>query len=483
MLRSTPAPGFCGTSSGFRTQQNGVRFVLSSPHDRSPGEADSAQHRGCPLEDGSVWLCQVCASVCSGEGHFLLHISDRHESIVATMESIVDALGFCDYHGSLLTGTYGKRTAMARALRAATDRVISWLSDERHYADRLFGLFFAVEQTCVGCKLHDQRLARVVHQASDHRYNESKAPTFCFPHYRELTYAAKAPSLPALADAQLRLLRRISNAVGPPCTEEASAGAPRPVAGPTLQWALRVVAGEAAAWIDRFGGNVEDRQSDADVSCSVCAAIREAEEDWVDTVKVVARVGKDLWTALPTCPGHIAFCARRGDHDIALLAVRYATWVQMEALQAGVVELAHDEASREAAKQSVFYRRKSPAWILGRQRKMITKIPRCPACERMFVAQERAVGDLVSKLGDAPRRNATGLLSNLCLKHFASVYAFVWKSDMRATLVSAQIDKLRRLSGRLSEAIDAGTGGAIDEGIAEAMHVWQTALARPPGPG
>jgi hypothetical protein len=166
-----------------------------------------------------------------------------------------------------------------------------------------------------------------------------------------------------------------------------------------------------------------------------------------------------------------------------LLAVRYATQVQTEALQAGVVALAHDNASREAAKQSVFYRRKSAAWILGQQRKMITRIPRCPACERMSIAQERAVGDLVCKLGDARRRNVTGTLADLCLKHFASVYAFVWKSDMRVTLVSAQIDTLRRLSGRLSEAIDANTVRAIDEGIGEAMHVWQTAFARPPGHG
>jgi hypothetical protein len=471
-------------------EQTSQLDVYRSANDGACADSPSAHARRCRIDEAPVCLCPVCVSLRSGEGRFLPPVSEQPEGIVAAAESIVDSLGFCDYHGSLLSQIHGQRAAMASALRAATDRMITWLCDESHYADRLFELFFAVEQTCVGCKLRDQRLARAVHQASDRHGDEPVSGALCFPHYRKLAYALKSPSLPGLADAQLRLLQRVTDAIGPLAGEEASARfGLGDVAGATLRWALGVVAGEAAVLLEPVAitgsGAAEalDRRSEERVRCPVCAEICQAELRWADTVKVVARFGQDLWTALPTCPAHIASCARLGDHDIALLAVRYAARVQTEALRTGVVALAHDNTAREAAKQSVFYHRKSPAYILGQQRKMITKIPRCPACERMVIAQERAVGDLVRKLGDARRRNVTGALRDLCLKHFASVYAFVWKSETRVALVSAQIDTLRGLTDRLSRAIDADGSSAIDEGIAEAMRVWQTAVPRPPGHG
>jgi len=381
----------------------------------------------------------------------------------------VDALGFCGYHAALLPLPSPAGHAVADALREATDRAAALLEDEARNSERLLEIFFAAERTCASCRIGDQHFAQRINRLAVRLESQPSSVALCFPHYRAMVHAVKAHALPVLSSAQRDLLEQVVAAVGTIEHAPHARTAHASVAPNTLRWALDVVAGAA-------GLAPADRPvpgPDAEPDCPVCAAIVHAGERWVDALRRAATLGQDLWTAFPTCPEHIAYCARVEDERLAILVVRYAADLQLAALRRGAAALARDNEQRAAAAKSVFFRRQSPAYVLGQQRKMVTDVPRCPACERLVVARERAIGSLVQMLRGARTPVSPG---TACLKHFAAAYVLAQDSEARAASVAMQAARLRRLSGVLAAANgEAAASASAVAAIREALRAWSAA--------
>ena len=434
--------------------------------------------------------CPICEGVHGEEDRFLAGASSRSERVdAAAWEAVVDSLGFCSHHGTVLWQR-SKDIVFARVLWAATDRVIQLLGDEKRNAERLFGLFFAADRSCPLCKLREQQVARHIRRLPGPDEMRSSSQWLCFPHYCNVAYARKSSLLPALVNAELELLACAAMELAATAAELNAPSCSSLRTADTLRWTQRVVAGSprpghdeglerAFAGDGHWDGSVDVPQVHS--GCPVCAEVNRAEARWANTVTIAAKLGQDLWTAFPTCAAHLGRCARLGNDRVATLATRYAAVVELRALQRGNRWLARDIANREAAMQSVFYRRESPAYILGQQRKMITTVPHCPACERLVIARDRAVGNIVQRLHDARRHHSADAGRDLCLKHFASVYLFAPQGQTRSALVAAQIEKLRRIQDRLAHAIEGSDMVAIDAAVRQAHGVWQTAMRSPCG--
>jgi len=424
--------------------------------------------------------CEVCEQLRVSEHGFPVNGAERPEDIVAAREAIVDALGFCEDHGAALLRR-GDSHLLARILGDATEFILGWLGDEKRYADRMLDVFFGIGRACPTCKLQSHRVTHQVQRLAQANTGQAVARALCFSHYRDVANAVNAATLSVLADTQRKLLESIIDEIGRIPEEPCSEADRSPIAPEKLRWATRMVASELAL-VDKVPTvTTEPRDGAAgscadESSCPVCAGIQREEARWLEMTKTVARLGQDLWTVLPTCAKHIQQCARCDDENVALAATRYAADVQLASLRDGIAALVQDNRNREAARKSVFYRRKSPAYILGQQRKMVTNLPRCPACERLVVAQDRGIMEALQGLRSARRGHGDGYFARLCLKHFGAVYVYTMPGEVRSWLVGIQVQRFGELRTHLAQAADRGDATALDHSLRQTMRVWRTAM-------
>lgn len=431
--------------------------------------------------------CAVCEQLRVSGPEFPINGTERPEDITVAREAIVDALGFCEDHGAALLGQ-GDCRVLARILGDATDCIRGWLGDEKRYADRMLEVFFGIGRACPTCKLQGHRLTHHVRRLAEGNHGQPGERALCFPHYRDVANAVSATTLLVLADAQHKLLESVINEIGRIPEEPGSEADRLPIAPETLRWASHMVASEVAlvdkvsntdrgiATVIPEGRNRAEEFSHDEGSCPVCAGIQREEARWLDMAKTVARLGQDLWTVLPMCAKHIQQCARCGDEKVALAATRYAAEAQLASLRDGITALVQDNRNREAARKSVFYRRKSPAYILGQQRKMVTNLPRCPACERLVVAQDRGIIEALQRLRPARRGTAGEYFARLCLKHFGAVYVYTMPGEVRSYLVEIQAQRFAQLRTHLAKAVDSGDANMLEQSLRQTMRAWRTAM-------
>jgi hypothetical protein len=130
-------------------------------------------------------------------------------------------------------------------------------------------------------------------------------------------------------------------------------------------------------------------------------------DQWVELTDKAARIGLGLWTVFPTCPTHIWICAHLCGSATAHQVARYVSKIMIESLQRAVAAMAREDQEREIASKSVWFKQKSPSYLLGQRRKLVTRMPRCPACECFAVARDRAIGRLLDLIQDQRTRART----------------------------------------------------------------------------
>jgi hypothetical protein len=431
--------------------------------------------------------CAVCEQLRVGEHGFPVNGAVRAEDLASAREAIVDALGFCEDHGVALLRQSDSHV-LAHILGDATECILGWLADEKRYAERMLEVFFDIGRACPACKLQSHRVTHQVNRLAQTNAGQAVTRALCFSHYRDVANTVNAATLSVLADAQRKLLESVIDEIGRIPEEPCSEADRLPIAPEKVRWASRMVASEVAL-VDRVSnancGNptlateCRDRAGesrDDETSCPVCAGIQREEARWLEMTKTVARLGQDLWTVLPTCAKHIQQCVRCDDEDVALAATRYAAEIQLASLRDGIAALVQDDRNREAARKSVFYRRKSPAYILGQQRKMVTNLPRCPACERLVVAQDRGIVEALQRLRSARRGNAGEYFARFCLKHFGAVYVYTMPGEARSWLVGILVQRFGELRTQLAQTADSDDARALEHAVHRTMRAWRTAM-------
>jgi hypothetical protein len=108
----------------------------------------------------------------------------------------------------------------------------------------------------------------------------------------------------------------------------------------------------------------------------------------------------------------------------------------------GITAMAREDEEREIASKSVWFKRKSPSYLLGQRRKRLAALPRCLACQGLALGRDRAIGQLLDLMGEPRHRRALKRGYGLCLKHFADAYVVAPKGVVRDALTAIQIKKL-----------------------------------------
>ena len=356
---------------------------------------------------------------------YLLCDPERRE---ANAEAIAGALGFCPAHAAFLRGLEGSGAEIGAVMRRAAVAVRALLEPGPGHEDRLVEILFGAARACPACRYAERRLGSLLarHAAtlrSLTRGPERTPPPLCLPHFRALLAASEQSDLRHWIAVEIDVLSAVSAPVDAPWIVVGRPDVP-PASAP---------AGAVAG-------------------CAICAAGRGARERWLESAKESVRLDAGEGAVLPGCPDHLLTCIQSGDARLAARAVQHARDAALRTLWRAVSRV--DEEDRRVALEarSVFYRPKSPAFVLGQRRKALRPLWRCAPCERTAAARERAVGQLLAYLGDQGHRDAFGREQGLCLKHFAEVRLIAPSGAMRDTLTAVQSAKLRTLERGLAAA-------------------------------
>jgi hypothetical protein len=447
-----------------------------------PGLDSYNMPRACaPGAARVVAVCAVCEALREDEHELRLAAADRLVGNASAAEAIVDSMGFCGSHVFVPARSRHEAEGLAGVLREATDSLIGMLADGDRYFERLFDLFFGADRSCAACKAHDQRVSHGVREFVEAMDLSLACPPLCCPHYRNVVYSSKGVPLAALARSVLQTVQGAAARIVSIDEQWRSGSGDEATIHSELAPILNVVAGEGGIVAGTTGRAPSERGPQSTPRCGVCAELVHAERHWLDMVQRAAKLGDDVWTVFPTCPIHLKQCARLPDPGIAVSTARYAAEVVSQALERGIEALALDNRNREVAARSVFYRRQGAAYVLGQQRKMVTHLPSCPACERALVAQEHGIARALGALRLAPQGRADDEVKDLCIRHFAAVYLHTVGGAARSRLVALQAERLRELSAQLAQAVHWGEPARATDVLRQAVDAWQTAMPRAEG--
>lgn len=381
--------------------------------------------------------CVLCDAARNAEREYLarLGIPARRASHA---EAIADAFGYCAAHARQL----GSRSSPElRALFGRAAQLLGeWLEHDASKDDRLRGALFDAANSCPACAFREQRIARRIGALQSRRSEaaiEAAGRALCAPHYRTLVSVSPASWLSTLARGQIARTHALDEALRHAVSNDAL----------LTETVLRACAGLPTGETDQ-GTGLRER-----VDCHVCLATAHALFHWTHGVRDGARLGVEVITAYPTCGAHLWICARLGDARLARRIVRHAVDELAHMLQGGLAAIVADEKRLQREARSVWYRRKSPSYLLGLRRKAVTRVRRCPACECRDVACDRAVGELLDRLREPSHRAA--LERGLCAKHFARAYIVATKGPVREALLAVQLRELAALANGTALSHDA----------------------------
>jgi hypothetical protein len=351
-------------------------------------------------------------------------------------QAIADAIGFCSAHADTIAGLDLRGPAIAAVMRRAVRFTRALLESGPEFEDQRLDIFFRARHACPACRFSERCLSAPLARHAAWRRSSAKGGSrlLCLPHFRALIGVSETRDLPARTREQIEILLEVIRSGNP--------------AAGLLQ--RRLAAGDTDVLLPdpRHGDSL--RPDDED--CPVCAALRRALERWLSAARTAARIDIAAWAVLPACPEHILDCVRSGDERLADFAAGHAIDAALHSLQRGAEFLEREDRRLEAEKRSVWYRRKSPAYLLGVRRKALLGASRCAACERLAVTSERAIGEFLEHMRGARYRAALERRYGLCMKHFAQARVYAPAGVVRDTVTMIHAQKLAELERELGGA-------------------------------
>jgi len=390
--------------------------------------------------------------ICYGLADFALRNSrDPLRAFVPpSADAVADAMGFCAPHAAMLAASTDDFLRLLAVLSSAAGKVIAQLLDRSRSEERLTKLLVGAGTACPICYLADHRLPRQLRgvlSSLSLSAGGSMEP-LCLTHFQALIAMAPRAVLKHAAECQIASLRAIGIATN-------------------TRLAQLYVGGRHHAASPVPNGELDDFLCD-DQACPICRKVSMALDDWMASVEDAARLGAHQWIVFPTCDRHISLCAHRCSDETARQIVAYASTLLSGQLEHAVASNEREDRAYDVARDSVWFRRKSPAYLLGQRRKTLLRSPRCPGCERLAVARDRACADMLTLLRRASVRRAFSASNGLCLKHFAHALLVAQGDEMRNFLASTQIAQLSELQRILQRVVEhAANSDAASSPVAQ----------------
>lgn len=424
--------------------------------------------------------CPVCAALEGADRRYVEHVLRDPAREQTQAQAIADTLGFCTLHAAHVSGGWKRSAAVARVLDGAIQFTIEMLDGRKADSDSTRDFMFESAHACAACTYSTRMVSRIAARAvaawKTKRAASESAPAFCFPHYRSAVYCTDAAHLPILAKAELERVESIRDRV----ESRGAAGEDG--------LALHLIAGNprlspAAAWenAQALRNLMDDRAGPTELpgahdTCSVCIAMIRDLGRRVDAARWALRIRSDGWMVLPTCAEHLWLFALLAGQEVARRAAEQSVATIARLLRSGIGAVERGRKRREAESKSVWYKPKSPSYVLGLEREVVTRMSPCPVCNGLTAARERAVDGILERV--RKRRNLAELEQDhgLCMKHFAHVFLFAPKGNTRDALAAVQRVKLSSLRRDLSQALDHDHGPSTSDGTAEAA--WKGAIYR-----
>lgn len=408
--------------------------------------------------EAEVCGCPICVSAAENGAAYFARAFGAQRNISLTAESIADALGFCRWHGARVLTHTELVPAIGQVFRDVVGRIGPMVAEDYARGDQFWQTFFGARDACPACaheqravSRHAGRLARSYTNTADAAASSTLAGV-CVAHLRriaaELTPERRMPFLAHCIDkmdSAERLLRE-SLADSADCRAETRESHER-----QLQRSFNLAAGSGHATAILGGADpggecghhtLASHDPDSNL-CPVCAEIERTRRRWMQSVQDAERHHVEGWLLFPTCPDHVATISSLGDRKLTCAVMSNALrgaigQVQYEVrLLIRAAETQAELAAVRIARWGKRRTRKSPG------PKLVAPRPgKCPACERIELAEARAVGNLLEALAREKYRDDYRRGYGLCMKHFAQACLIAPRGVVRNTLCAHQQARL-----------------------------------------
>jgi hypothetical protein len=416
--------------------------------------------------------CPLCdTSANSDSGYFARAFSDP-KLLPTTSEAMTDTLGFCLRHGTSLLSQERLLSGdvVVQVLHDAIPRIMMLLNEKYLLETRVQQTLFGADHACPACThanravgRHAASLARQFSSAED-QAGLNQPTALCVGHFQilsaDFTAEQRLDELTHYADHLEHAARTMKMLLR---TLDETDVCPIDNAAATLNRALGLVAGrpmfELPSLDARFADSLElcptlvEAISLPEV-CPLCIETARARQRWLQNAQKAAEFDDDAWLIFPTCPEHVWTVARLGEPRLTTAVVARALSVALRYFRQQIqiliqaAELREEEARIKAEGPEFWaaYKRKRAQRKTPGPKTPPHRLAKCPGCERIDIALDRATDSLLDLLHKKAERKAFSEGYGLCMKHFAHVYLMAPKGIVRSMLAEDQQRRLAALS-------------------------------------
>ncbi len=434
--------------------------------------------------------CPVCHDTAGSDDRFFFWFFTENYYEAFTLDALTRSLGFCLAHGERLAQTTMGAYQLAAVHEVLVRRILRSLSGPP---------LPAASASCPACRDRQDLVERSAFMLAGLLQESSGADsyghpgTLCFPHLQAVASRVSPLTLERLlaiheaaAASAVRVLEGLRGELGPfpsdggrdlvktllPSLRLAVGHDPGSAIYPPLEGSA-----PPPGLRDRVGRFLEGlRRTDA---CAVCLEVRRAWVEWFGWLDEAASRDVTVEDLLPTCLEHVWPTIHQGGAFLAAAAARHVlSAVQGEIHMAATLLKAPPRRDHERPLDRLKRVMKGPRQRVRTARQGLTRPVRCPVCERLAVARDRALSLLFALLEDRQHRAAVESGYGLCLKHFSRALTLDPAPEVRAVVMEVEKAKLARLLWELEESLRKVAWSFRPEAKGAEEEAWRRATLR-----
>lgn len=436
--------------------------------------------------------CPVCHEVAGHDATYFFWFFNESYLELHTLDALTRSLGFCPGHAAMLSRSSLGAYQLAAVHRVLASRLRSALAAGRPPRRSAGGPAPALQRgPCPACRSRVETESRVTWVLAElledpgprRRYGERAL--LCFPHLQAVAARLGRPALEHLLD-----IHGDATAAALATLAEAEPGGDQEAAKTVLP-GLRLAVGheQLGAGLPRVGDHDPDPPDDpvealraalrAGRGCPICLTVRRTWIAWFRWVAAAAARREVVDDLLPACPEHVWAVASPADTPLALATATHALRTVGARLELAARALrAATPAPRGALAARLRETLRGDRDRVRRARAGLAVAVRCPLCQRLAAARDRAI-DLLFAIGaSGDGRALVGAGPGLCMKHLACVLAGRPPAPLRETVVDVELGRLACLEWELEEALRKSAWECRPEPRGRESTAWRRAMAK-----